>query len=296
MTGSGTRARPSPTSGAGLTGLARGEREAEARDRPEDSQPRLMVVEDETLVAHDLAETLRSLDYEVARVVGDGEDAVSAAGEVEFDLILMDIRLGGGMSGVEAARRIGSRSDVPVVYTTAHAGDETLGEAVRSGPYGYVVKPYTDDSLRCAIEVALARHRSERDTRDREWWLRQMMDHSRDVVAVLDERGEAEYVNSAVGSVLGLAPKEIEDTSVLERVHPDDQPEARDALDRCVDAPGETVEVDVRIRHARGGWRRINAVGRSIRGPSGRTHVLVSARESARIGGGGAGRALAARG
>lgn len=118
----------------------------------------ILIVEDLRIVAKDLQRMLTSLGYDVPRTAASAEAALQAAGEHPPDLILMDIRLHGGVDGIEAARLLRERFDVPIVYLTAHADDAIVSRARLTEPYGYLVKPVKPDELRSAIEVALYKH------------------------------------------------------------------------------------------------------------------------------------------
>lgn len=105
---------------------------------------RIVVVEDESIVALDLVRRLSRAGYEVAPFISSGEEAVKAVLEDSAqlpDLVLMDIGLGPGIDGVEAARLIKSRADVPVVYLTANADQHTMGEAALTDPFGFMSNP-----------------------------------------------------------------------------------------------------------------------------------------------------------
>ncbi len=121
---------------------------------------RILVVEDENIVAKDLAQTLTSLGYQVCGVAASGEDAVRAAHECRPDLVLMDIRLRGDIDGIEAARRIHEEMETPVVFLTAHADQATLERAAAAEPSGYVLKPFDDHDLHVTLMVALYEHRA----------------------------------------------------------------------------------------------------------------------------------------
>lgn len=119
----------------------------------------ILIVEDDVLVAEDVRRTIENLGYRVADAVTRGEEAVEVAREQGPDLILMDVRLAGPMDGVEAASTIVEELDIPVVYMTAYADDETRDRIRQTTPYGYVVKPFTTTDLQTTMEVALDRHR-----------------------------------------------------------------------------------------------------------------------------------------
>ncbi|MBD2067633.1 response regulator [Leptolyngbya sp. FACHB-671] len=122
---------------------------------------RILVVEDERVVARDIEKRLKKLGYIVPASVASGEAAVEKVAELRPDLVLMDIRLKGQMDGVEAAEQIRSDFDTPVIYLTAYADDATLQRAKATEPFGYIVKPFDERDLQVAIEVALRRRLSE---------------------------------------------------------------------------------------------------------------------------------------
>jgi CheY-like chemotaxis protein len=124
---------------------------------------RLLIVEDEAIVAADVEERLGKLGYKIAGITDTGAEAIALAGQLKPNLVLMDIMLKGPMRGTEAAGRIASEFKIPVVYLTANADDETFYAAVESAPFGYVFKPFDDRELQVAVEIALYKHRLERE-------------------------------------------------------------------------------------------------------------------------------------
>ncbi|MBU3665967.1 MAG: diguanylate cyclase [Chthoniobacterales bacterium] len=124
--------------------------------------PRILVVEDEAITAMDLAAELRNLGYEVCGIVDTADAAVEVAAREKPQLVLMDIRLGDGGDGVDAARRIYETNDTALIFLTAHSDDATLARALSVSPYGYIVKPFHARELKVAVEVALSKHAQER--------------------------------------------------------------------------------------------------------------------------------------
>ena len=118
-------------------------------------KPRILVAEDDTIIAMELRIRLESAGYALVAVVSRAEDAVQKATETRPDLVLMDVRLRGGIDGIEAAARIRACCDVPVVYLTALADAETLQRAQSAGLAGYIVKPFDETQLYLTIETAL---------------------------------------------------------------------------------------------------------------------------------------------
>jgi DNA-binding LytR/AlgR family response regulator len=115
---------------------------------------RVLVVEDELLVAADIEESLEILGYNVVGSVATGKDAIEMVNKYLPDIILMDIMLKGDMTGIEAATLIKQKHDVPIVYLTANADLATIEKAKFSLPYGYIIKPFNEKDLQTNIELA----------------------------------------------------------------------------------------------------------------------------------------------
>ena len=122
---------------------------------------KILVVEDEVIVAEDIGFRLKKLGYIVIATVASGEEAIEKIAENRPDLVLMDIVLKGDMDGVTAAEKIRNRVDIPTVFLTAYADDQTLQRAKLTNPFGYIIKPFQQNDLRVAIEIALHRHEIE---------------------------------------------------------------------------------------------------------------------------------------
>lgn len=129
---------------------------------------RILLVEDEAIIAADIEQALQRFGYEVVGIASDASDALRQAVSLVPDLVLMDIGLEGAMDGIDAASAIREQSGVPSVYLTGNADDATLSRAMNSEPLGYVIKPFHEAELRATIEVALHRHRLETDLRQRD--------------------------------------------------------------------------------------------------------------------------------
>ncbi|KAM3095320.1 AAA-like domain-containing protein [Phormidesmis sp. 146-12] len=127
--------------------------------------PKILIVEDERLIALDIKQRLVQLGYEVVAIVDRAPDALEKVAENSPDLVLMDIRLKGSMDGVSTAAVMRSQFDLPVVFLTAHADETTLQLVKTVQPFGYLVKPIETQNLRATIEVALTRHQTERAIR-----------------------------------------------------------------------------------------------------------------------------------
>lgn len=129
---------------------------------PELSAVRILLVEDERLVALSLTHQLEKLGHCVVGHSAVGQDAITKAGELRPDLVIMDIHLEGDLDGVEAAAEIRKQYDLPVIYLTAFSNPEVLDRAKQTEPLGYLLKPYEERDLHVVIETGLYRHRAER--------------------------------------------------------------------------------------------------------------------------------------
>lgn len=133
---------------------------------------RVLIVEDERLVAEDLRDTLTQQGYDVAGLVATGEKAIAKVAEVDPDVVLMDIHLAGEMDGISAAREIRNRHGTPVIYLTAFSNDQTLIRARETDAFGFIVKPFQDRAVFAAIEMALGKREKDRARRQREEFFR----------------------------------------------------------------------------------------------------------------------------
>jgi two-component system, response regulator PdtaR len=127
------------------------------------TKARLMVVEDEYVIAEELKSHLENLGYVVSSLAASGEEAIQQAEAARPDLILMDICLQGAMDGIEAADQIHKHLDVPVIYLTANSGKEILNRARITEPFGYLLKPFREQELQACIEIALYKAKMEHE-------------------------------------------------------------------------------------------------------------------------------------
>ena len=127
---------------------------------------RILVVEDEAAVARLTERCLQSLGYEVAGPVASAEEAIAETRRSKPDLVLMDILLDGRPEGIEAAAKIRSDYDVPVIFLTGKDDEQTLAQAASAEPMAYLLKPFTPAAIRAAIEVALRQDRAQRDRQE----------------------------------------------------------------------------------------------------------------------------------
>ena len=164
---------------------------------------KIMIVEDEIVIAMELQRNLDNLGYTVTGIVSSGEKAVESAGTDKPDLVLMDIKLSGEMDGIEAAKRIHDRYEIPIVYLTAHADEKTLQRAKLAEPFGYLVKPFSEVELRTTIEVSLYKRTQERKSKETADSFAKALDVIGGAVIVTDEKGVVKHMNSLAETLTG---------------------------------------------------------------------------------------------
>jgi len=174
-----------------------------------DEKAKILIVEDEQIIALEIRRKLESMGYDVSAIVSSGEEAVRMAEELHPDLVLMDIILQGEMDGVEAAGQIKTRFDIPVVYVTANVSDARLGEITRSEPFGCLFKPFEDMELRAAVEMALYRYEMEGKLRESEENHRSIVENSHDGILIVGEDYRFAYVNDMLCRIVGYSRSEI---------------------------------------------------------------------------------------
>jgi len=176
---------------------------------PAVNPPRVLVVEDESIVARDICQQLAELGFVAVADTRTGEEAVALADKLRPDLVLMDIQLAGAMDGITAARTIRERMHLPVVFLTAFAGRETLERAREAEPFGYIIKPFAEQDLRTVVEMALYKHRTEARLRESEARLRAITDSAQDAIVMIDARGRVTFWNPAAAAIFGYGTDEI---------------------------------------------------------------------------------------
>ena len=159
------------------------------------NQPSIYIVEDERIIAKDIEATLRQVGYECAGYSISGEDALVKIPLAKPDLVLMDINLKEGITGVETAEKLKFITDVPVVYLTAYSDDKTLERAKKTEPYGYILKPYEERELRSIIEMALHKYKMEQQIRYNEKWYRTILNSTGEGIIVCDLSGVVAFAN-----------------------------------------------------------------------------------------------------
>jgi len=163
----------------------------------------ILIVEDESIVALDLAGQLREMGYQVCAIADNGKEALARIEQHRPTLILMDIILKGEMDGIETARHVSHRFQTPVIFLTAYSDPHTVERAAHTAPYGYLTKPFQANELRAAIEVALYKAGLETRLRESERWFAATLRCVADGVIATDKQGLVQFLNPAAEEALG---------------------------------------------------------------------------------------------
>ncbi len=213
---------------------------------------RIVVVEDDAIVARDLQRTLTRWGYQVPALASSAAEAFEQLACADVDLVLMDIHLRGEIDGIAAAERVQSQHAVPVVFLTAHSDDATLRRAKITSPYGYVLKPFEDRELHIAIEIALHKHATDARLKRVERWLNATLNSINDAVVATDSAGTVLFMNPVAEALTGWPQAEAVGLAVSQivRARPEEvgqpQPDPTDlalggVLERDVTAIGHLI-------------------------------------------------------
>lgn len=244
------------------------------RERNRMKNSRILIVEDEAISALDLQHRLKNLGLPPPAIAYTGEEAVQKTLEIRPDLVLMDIKLP-GIDGIAAAGQIKSHLDIPIIYVTAYADETTLQRAKITEPYGYIIKPFQERDLVIAIEMALHRHKSEKQIRENE---KQLQKAKIELEMEIAERKRAEAalkqseqlfrsyfespllgmamtssdkrwieVNDSLCSMLGYSREELANVTWAELAHPDDLAGDMELLKNILSGRQGTYSLDKRF-------------------------------------------------
>ena len=205
---------------------------------------RILVVEDERLIAEDIKRTLNRLGYDVTDTVSTGKKALLSIEEDKPDLVLMDIVLAGEMNGITVAEKIRNRYRVPVVYLTAYADHSTLERAKQTEPYGYIIKPFSDREILTIVDIAIYKHGLEMKLMESEEKFRDLFESANDIIAIIDRDGNIMEINHRAADITGFPQSEIRTWNIFsDLVIPDDLEKFRDTVRQITEGQQRACEL-----------------------------------------------------
>ena len=220
---------------------------------------KILIVEDDTIIAMELMERLKDLGYHVAGLVSSGIEAIKMVDSTQPNLVLMDIRLSGKMDGIEAAEKIREKFDIPVIFLTAYADEETLFRAKKSEPFGYILKPFDARMLHINIEMALYRHQMEKRLKQNELKYRSLFEGVPVGIFRTTPAGKVLDANTALVRILRYPDKAFLLKTNIQTLYVDSQD--RKKWQDIIHRDGIVQGVEMRMRRWDGEtvWMRINA-------------------------------------
>jgi len=170
---------------------------------------RILVVEDESIVANDILNMLLTLKYKVTGVVQTASEAIENSKKEKPHLVLIDIMLQGEKTGITAAEIIYTMLNIPVIYLTSYTDETTLDRAKKTEPFGYLLKPFEERELKTTIEIALYKFKMEMKLKNRERFLTTILDSIGEGVIATDKEGKVSFINPYAEELIGCKQKDI---------------------------------------------------------------------------------------
>ena len=170
----------------------------------------ILIVEDEKIISHDIKRILMKFGYEVLGIAVSGKEVLAQIKKQKPDLILMDIVLEGDLSGIETAEKIKEHWNIPIIYLTAFADEQTLQRAMITIPYGYILKPFEEKELYAIVEMAFHKHKLEKNLQESVEYSRNIINSSLDMIITIDNDGKIFEFNKAAEEIFGYQKADIE--------------------------------------------------------------------------------------
>ncbi len=235
------------------------------------SKTRILIVEDEMIVALDLEDRLTTMGYDVIGAVQTGEEAVAQATALRPDLILMDIMLKGQIDGIAAASQINELFSIPIIFLTASTDEKTLERAKVTGPFAYVLKPFEDRELRVNIEITTYKHGLEERVRQSEERYALAARGANDGLWDWDLLNHRIFFSPRWESMLGYGEGDFgqDPKAWFNQIHPTDRQRVRDELNKHLIGESEHFESEYRILHRNGNYRWVLTRGLALRNQQG---------------------------
>jgi len=180
----------------------------------------ILIVEDEGVVALSIKAALTKMGYTVVGIAVTGSEAIALATEKKPDVILMDIHIKGDIDGIQTTEKINAIMDVPVIFLTAYADDETVSRAIKTGSHSYLVKPYNPRELYSNIEFAIYKHRMKFRTGSNRERLELVLTKTHEAGLILDMQNSIVFANSASETLLGWTREEMQGKKFFSLINP----------------------------------------------------------------------------
>lgn len=239
---------------------------------------KVLLAEDESITALQIKNKLKSWDFDVVAVASSGEEAIEMALEKKPDIVVLDIVLKGNLDGIDAAERIKDSLNIPIIYLTAFADQNTMDRAKSTEPKNYILKPFDDNELRFALEMSVYRSQIENELKTTQNYLELITENMADIVGQVDVRGKFLYVSPSIRRLLGYNPLDVIGTTFFELIHPEDLERTLNCFQHCMET-GEPEKIRKRIKTARGDYKWVETMGSPIFDLKQITGAVISCRD-----------------
>jgi len=196
---------------------------------------KILIVEDEKIIAKDLELRLIQMNYEVVASVSSGKEALATLRSHEVNLILMDIMIDGDIDGIETAELIHQQMDIPIIYLTAYADEKTFERAKLSDPFGYLLKPFQERDLDLTIRTVLQKFSFEKQIKSSETRYRSLFEQSQDAILIFDNAGKILDSNKAASEIYSLRADRMEKYHLTDLVQPKEKAQLMVNLQRFLE-------------------------------------------------------------
>ncbi|MCP1662845.1 MULTISPECIES: response regulator [Methanocalculus] len=223
------------------------------------AEPRVWIVEDESIVAMDLQRRLQSRGYSVLGISSYAEEAIEKIRQHKPDIIIMDIVLKGEMDGITASGIIKEEMGIPIVYLTAYADRSTIDRAKLTEPYGYILKPFEEPNVISVIEIALHKAAMEKKIRESDRWIQTMINSIGEGIIATDTAGRVKFMNPVAEELTGVAAEEaiMQPASRILAIESEDtSTEAADPIENALLTEDTITSEDKLVLVAKDGTRR----------------------------------------
>jgi diguanylate cyclase (GGDEF)-like protein/PAS domain S-box-containing protein len=215
-------------------------------------ETRVLLVEDERIVATDIQRWLNRSGYSIVGTAESGDDALRLAGELLPDLVLMDIMLKGTADGIVTAEKIREIYDIPIIFLSAHTDDGIVQRAKAAQPYGYILKPYHMNEIVIAIKLAVHRHAMEKKFKADSRWITTMLASIGDAILATDQHGRINFMNTAAQKLMNwreenVMGEKIEDLLLLR--HTEDDKPYPNPVSTLIKNPDDNITIGDAILH-----------------------------------------------
>lgn len=237
---------------------------------------KIFIAEDDGKVARDIAASLEGMGYVIAGQAGQTETAIEQVQELQPDLVLMEVRLRGKISGIDAAQKIHSKLDVPVIFISAHADTLTLQTAMLAQAYGMIFKPFDARELKSQITMALYKHSMARKLRESEERYALAVRAANDGIWDWNLKTNEIYYSGRWKEMLGCREDEVGPTpnEWFKRVHPDDYRQVQADLVAHIKGVTPHFECEYRIQHSNGAYFWVLSRGLAVRDAKGAAYRM----------------------